>query len=101
MEDVVTGHSFECGATGVTEALAFSQPDLTYDPDILQVRAHDMDVFFNETPGSEFFDQLLQWVPNMKWSIHEEEHKDWLAEWKKGFVGLRHVSRHGKRHGCV
>ena len=27
LEDVITGHSFECGALGVTEALAFSQPD--------------------------------------------------------------------------
>lgn len=91
MEDVITGHSFECGATGASEALAFSQPDLTYDPDILQVRAHDMDVFFESTPGKEFFDQLLEWVPGMKWSIHEEEHKDWLAEWKKGFVPFQLV----------
>ncbi|MGZ5280152.1 MAG: 50S ribosomal protein L11 methyltransferase [Pseudobdellovibrionaceae bacterium] len=91
MEDVVTGHSFECGATGVTEALHFSQPDLTYDPDILHVRAHDMDVFFEETPSKEYFDQLQEWVPHLKWSIHEEEHKDWLAEWKKGFVPFQIV----------
>ena len=91
MEDVVTGHSFESGATGVTEALAFSQPDLTYDPDILSVRAHDMDVFFEETPKKEFFDQLQEWVPHIRWTIHEEEHKDWLAEWKKGFVPFQLV----------
>ena len=91
MEDVVTGHSFECGASGVTEALAFSQPDLTYDPDILRVRAHDMDVFFETRPGQEFFDQLLQWVPQLKWEIVEEQHKDWLAEWKKGFVPFQIV----------
>lgn len=91
MEDVVTGHSFECGATGVTEALAFSQPDLTYDPDIVKVRAHDMDVFFEKRPGNDFFDQLTAWVPNLRWEIHEEEHKDWLAEWKKGFVPFQLV----------
>jgi len=85
MEDIVTGHSFECGASGVTEALAFSQPDLTYDPDILKVRAHDLDVYFQERPGCEFFDKLLEWVPRLKWEIVEEENKDWLAEWKKGF----------------
>lgn len=91
MEDVVTGHSFECGATGITEALAYSQPDLTYDPDILNVRAHDMDVFFEERPGCEFFDKLIEWMPNIKWDIQEEEHKDWLAEWKKGFVPFQIV----------
>ncbi len=91
MEDVITGHSFESGATGVTEALAFSQPDLTYDPDILAVRAHDMDVFFESKPNQDFFDGLTNYVPHLKWSIHEEEHKDWLAEWKKGFVPFQIV----------
>jgi ribosomal protein L11 methyltransferase len=86
MEDIITGHSFESGATGVTEALAFSQPDLTYEPEVLHVRSHDMDVFFDQAPNKEYFDQLLKWLPNLKWTEHQEEHKDWLAEWKKGFV---------------
>jgi ribosomal protein L11 methyltransferase len=90
-EDVITGHSFECGATGVTEVLAFSQPDLTYDPDLIPVRSHDLDVYFTERPGSEFFDKLLEWVPKIRWEIVEEEHKDWLAEWKKGFVPFQLV----------
>ena len=91
LEDVITGHSFECGASGVTEALAFSQPDLTYDPDILQVRSHDLDVYFAERPGCEFFDKLLQWAPHLKWEVLEEEQKDWLAEWKKGFNSFQLV----------
>jgi ribosomal protein L11 methyltransferase len=91
MEDIITGHSFESGATGVTEALAFSQPDLTYDPDILAVRTHDMDVFFESKPEQGFFDQLREYAPGVRWSIHEEEHKDWLAEWKKGFVPFQIV----------
>jgi ribosomal protein L11 methyltransferase len=91
MEDIVTGHCFECGATGVTEALAFTQPDLTYDPDILQVKAHDLDVYFTERPGCEFFDKLTAWIPKIKWDIREEENKDWLAEWKKGFVPFQLV----------
>lgn len=91
MEDLVTTHSFESGATGVTEALAFSQPDLTYDPDILKVRTHDMDVFFEKQPERAFFDQLQAWIPQMRWEIKEEEHKDWLEEWKKGFVPFQLV----------
>lgn len=91
LEDVITGHSFSCGALGVTEALAFSQPDLTYDPDILKVRAHDLDVYFETEPGLDFFHQLTQWDAKLKWEIKQEEHKDWLAEWKKGFVPFQLV----------
>lgn len=86
LEDVITGHCFDCGALGVTEALKFSQPDLTYDPEILKVKTHDMDVFFSERPGCEFFDRLLEWDKKLQWEITEEEQKDWLAEWKKGFA---------------
>lgn len=85
-EEEISQVAFKCGANGISEALAFSQPDLTYDPDILHVRSHDLDAFFNERPGCEFFDGLLEIVPELKWEIVEEEHKDWLAEWKKGFV---------------
>lgn len=85
-EDIITGHSFEFGATGVSEALAFTQPDLTYDPDLIRVRHHDLDIYFAQMPDPSFFTQLQEWVPSLKWQISEEENKDWLAEWKKGFV---------------
>lgn len=91
LEDIITTFCFEHGCNGVTEALAFTQPDLTYDPDILQARVHDMDIFFNESPAKDFFEGLLKWSPHIQWSIHEEEHKDWLAEWKKGFVPFQLV----------
>lgn len=85
-EDLITGHSFDFGATGVTEALAFTQPDLTYEPDIVPARSHDLDVFFTDKPDPHYFDKLREWAPRLEWQIHEEENKDWLAEWKKGFV---------------
>lgn len=91
LEDIITTHCFESGATGVTEALAFSQPDLTYDPTIVNVSSHDMDVFFAETPNPQFFDGLLEYNSQIKWSIFEEENKDWLAEWKKGFKPFKLV----------
>lgn len=90
-EDIITGHSFHYGATGVTEALAFTQPDLTYDPSLIPVRSHDLDVYFSEKPAAEFFEKLREWAPRMTWEIYEEENKDWLAEWKKGFVAFQLV----------
>lgn len=84
-EDLVTTHSFECGALGVSEALAYTQPDLTYDPKLVPVRHHELDVFFEQRPGREFFDGLTKVDDKITYEVFEEEQKDWLAEWKKGF----------------
>lgn len=91
LEDIITTHSFESGASGVTEALAFTQPDLTYDPTLVNVSKHEMDVFFAETPSRDFFDGLRRYSQNIQWQIFEEEHKDWLEEWKKGFKPFKLV----------
>ncbi|QDK39004.1 50S ribosomal protein L11 methyltransferase [Bdellovibrio sp. NC01] len=91
LEDIITTHSFDCGASGVTEALVFTQPDLTYDPRITTVANHDLDVFFPENPSQDFFDGLQEYDRNIKWSIFEEENKDWLEEWKKGFKPFKLV----------
>jgi ribosomal protein L11 methyltransferase len=85
LEDIVTTQCFESGASGVTEALVFTQPDLTYDPNIVPKSTHDMDVFFGERPSEEFYTRLRELSPYIQSSIYEEENKDWLAEWKKGF----------------
>lgn len=85
LEDIITTYSFENGASGVTEALAFSQPDLTYDPQLLPMRRHELDVFFLVTPPQDFFDGLAEISPEIRWATHEEENRDWLEEWKKEF----------------
>ncbi len=85
LEQEITEHSFGTGATGVTEALAFTQPDLTYDSKIVRQNSHELDVFFAERPGCDFFDGLLEINKSLKWQIYEEQNKDWLEEWKKGF----------------
>lgn len=91
LEDVITGHSFDFGALGISEALAYSQPDLTYDPEILHLKKRDLEVFFDKKPDEAFFQKLLEWNSQIKWQITEEENKDWLAEWKKGFVSFKLV----------
>lgn len=91
LEDIITTHCFESGASGVTEALAFTQPDLTYDPQLLHVRSHEMDVFFPEKPTPAFFEGLTELNSEIKWREFEEEHKDWLEEWKKGFKPFKLV----------
>lgn len=90
-EDIVTTHSFECGASGVSEGLKFIQPDLTYEPKIVESNNHEIDVFFSERPGCQFFDGVLEIDQKIQWQIHEEETKDWLEEWKKGFKAFKLV----------
>ncbi|MBX2987551.1 MAG: 50S ribosomal protein L11 methyltransferase [Bdellovibrionaceae bacterium] len=91
LEDLITTHSFEHSALGVSEALAYVQPDLTYDPRLVPVKNRDLDVFFEKSPGRAFFDGLKAIDSRLNWEINEEETKDWLAEWKKGFKPFRLV----------
>ena len=85
-EDEIARYCIQNKATGLAEALSYIQPDLTYDPDILHKRNHDVDVFFEQKPENSFFEGLKELAPQITWEIVEEEHKDWLSEWKKGFV---------------
>lgn len=90
-EDIVTTHSFESGASGVSEALKFAQPDLTYEPKVIESNNHEIDVFFTERPGCQFFDGIIEIDQKIQWQIFEEETKDWLEEWKKGFKAFKLV----------
>lgn len=85
LEDNITTAAFHHGASGITEALVYTQPDLTYDPDLVAVKTHDLDVFFLEKPDDNFFSAIAEIDNKIKWDIFEEQNKDWLEEWKKGF----------------
>lgn len=89
LEEIITSHCFDYGATGVTEALVFSQPDLTYDAKPVETASADVDVFFSEEPAKDFYDLLT--THSIQWKSYTEENKDWLEEWKKGFEAFRLV----------
>jgi ribosomal protein L11 methyltransferase len=84
-EDQLSDLCFSFGATGLSEALVYMQPDLTYDPDIIERKTKDIDVYFAEKPNPEIIQQLQTQFPNAQFEILEEQNKDWLEEWKKGF----------------
>lgn len=85
-EEIVATYSIEHGATGVSEVLEFTQPDLTYEPRVAKRRCHDIDVYFMATPPPELFEEIKKIDSSVTWQIFEEQHRDWLEEWKKGFV---------------
>ena len=84
-EDQLSDLCFSFGATGLSEALVYMQPDLTYDPDIIERKTKDIDVYFAEKPNPEIVQQLRSQFPNAHFEILEEQNKDWLEEWKKGY----------------
>lgn len=88
-ESDVTDFCFEQKALGLSEVLGFTQPDLTYDPSLTPRHLLELDVFFSEKPAQEFFDGLTELNSMIRAQIVEEETKDWLAEWKKGFVAFK------------
>lgn len=93
-EDIFTTLAFEHGATGVSEALHYSQPNLAYEPHILHTQNHEMDLFFEQKPSEAFFSAITEMAPQVRWSVFEEEQKDWLEEWKKGYEAFKLVGPH-------
>ncbi len=90
-EQEITNFCFEHKALGLSEVLAFTQPDLTYDPSLISRRQLELDVFFDGKPSADFFTQLRDKFSDIKCITSEEEHKDWLEEWKKGFNAFKLV----------
>lgn len=82
--DVITDLCFGAGATGIEEALAFSQPSLEYEAQIVKSKTHDVIVYFDERPG-DLIHELQERFPKCEVGLSKEVERDWLAEWKKGF----------------
>ncbi len=77
--------AFSYGCSGLSEALSFTQPDLTFDPRVKKSHHKSIDLFFDDQPPSELYQDLSTRFSEVKIETFKEEHKDWLTEWKKGF----------------
>lgn len=89
LESELTSFCFEKGALGLSEALNFTQPDLTYDPSLITRKFLELDVFFNSRPSDEFYEEIKEKYSEIRVLNYEEENRDWLAEWKKSFVPFK------------
>lgn len=87
----VTDLCFDHQALGLSEVLGFTQPDLTYDPSLTPRSMLELEVFFEKVPDDSFFSDLKNLNSMIQAQTSEEENKDWLAEWKKGFVPFKLV----------
>lgn len=91
LEAEVTGLSFAHGCSGISEALSYVQKDLVYDPEVRKLRFRDVDVFFPTRPEVEYLSGLKSLDSGIAYEVIEEVQKDWLEEWKKGFLPFRLV----------
>lgn len=83
-EDYATGQLFSLGAAGVSEVLKFTQEDLKYEPQIVETETLDLVAYFESwTPA--VIEQAQALFPNAQIQMNEENHKDWMEEWKKGY----------------
>lgn len=85
-EDEFTDAAFASGALGVAEDLKFIQRDLRYDPDLIATPTLTMQVFFAEAPSEATRLALVARFPQAQFILTREPNRDWLEEWKKGFV---------------
>jgi ribosomal protein L11 methyltransferase len=85
LEEDITLYCFEHNCLGISEVLSYVQKDLVYDPRVRPQKFKDMESYFSVNPARTFFEGLTEIYPQIKWEVIEEEQKDWLEEWKKGF----------------
>lgn len=79
---------FENGALGLSQTLKFRQADLTYDPEIIETETIDLEVYFPAPPSPEFLHDLQSEFASVNFEFSEQQSRDWLEEWKKGFVAF-------------
>lgn len=84
-ESQLSEFCFTWQATGVAQDLNFQQPELEYNPQVLEADKIKLSAFFADHPPEQFFSQLQSQFPGVQFQIDEEKNRDWLAEWKKGF----------------
>ncbi|HMN67619.1 MAG TPA: 50S ribosomal protein L11 methyltransferase [Bdellovibrionales bacterium] len=99
-EEWVSAHAFDWGALGASERLEFDQPEGEEDVFMRHGGPRAMDVYFEQPPGGEFVETLKSRFPEARVSNRNEQDKDWLAEWKKGFKPFALAGGHWVGPSC-
>lgn len=84
-EERFTEFCFDHGAQGVAEDLAFQQPEVIFDPKVIETDRFDLNVYFATHPGEDFLLQIKSRFPDADVSVVTEANQDWMENWKKGF----------------
>lgn len=90
-EELLSQVCFEYGASGVSEELDFQQCRDDYQPELIEKKHKTLNGYFEDRPSEDFFLRLGNDFPAVEVEQSEEENKDWLEEWKKGFTAFQLV----------
>lgn len=91
LEAELTQLCFEYNCSGISENLQFQQRDLVFDGEIIPNHHHHLSAFFENEPSPELLEKIKIQFPSVGFSVSREAQKDWLEEWKKGFVPFKLV----------
>ncbi len=89
VEDEISGQLFHWGAMGVCENLQFVQSDIRFNPavkvnDDLRLIAY----FSTDIAIQPLIERIKAHHPTASVTVVKADHKDWLEEWKKGYVAF-------------
>jgi ribosomal protein L11 methyltransferase len=93
-EEWLSSVAFDFGALGISEPLAFDQPEGEEDVFTRIPDRRAVDVYFQTAPAREFIEDLRTRFPDTEVNINAEQERDWLAEWKKSFQPFALVDGH-------
>jgi len=93
-EEWLSERAFANGALGISEALAFAQPEGEEDVFLKLPDQRSFDIYFQTVPALELTQEIHARYPLAKLTVKGEANKDWLAEWKKGFKPFALVDGH-------
>lgn len=93
-EEFLSHVVFEWGAAGMSEVLAFRQPEGEEDVFTVVSDARDIDVYFESVPDQGLLELVRSRFPEVAIKVQTEQNRDWMAEWKKGFRSFPLVRDH-------
>ena len=85
---LITDLCFEYNCLGISEALQFHQPDLTFDARIEKNSLLHWVAYFDQPPSPELSLKLRELNPTMGIYVLEEKNRDWMEEWKKDWTSF-------------
>ncbi len=85
-EDWLSDQAFQNGALGISEVLGFHQPEGEEEVFTEISERRNLEIFFSDPPPAQFLTEIRHRWPEVGIAVRGEKSRDWLAEWKKGFV---------------
>lgn len=85
LEEEVSEALFNLGAAGIHENLRFTQEAGFYIPELEKSPVLELISYFENSISDSDLQLLRQKFPQLELKYEQQEERDWMEEWKKGF----------------